>query len=136
MDEDEFLEMIGTDYIEETIGLGNEIVHLVAERDALRAENERLQTTSRCAWCGAVIAGVSPEHRGELALEHLLVCTSHPLRKLEARIADLTAENERLRTALAWYADEDNWHRFGPRSVPVVGDYGDRARAALAGEEE
>lgn len=38
MDDDEFLDMIGTDHIEETIGLGNEVAHLVVERDALRAE--------------------------------------------------------------------------------------------------
>lgn len=129
---------------------------IIAERDALRAEVERLRTTTRCAWCGAEVQGISPEHRGELALEHLLVCPDHPLRKLESLIAELTAENERLRLVLAWYANEDNWepiieHRrgfigYGPSNVATdydverpsaaAADYGDRARAALAGEGE
>lgn len=126
------------------------------ECERLRVEVGRLRTTSRCAWCGATIAGITPEHLGALALDHLLTCADHPLRQLEKRIAELTAEAERLREALAWYADEDNWepiieHRrgfigYGPSNVATdydvespsaaAADYGDRARAALAGEGE
>jgi len=52
------------------------------------------------------------------------------------RIEALTAENERLREALGWYAEDNHW-----RYIPAAGctcvdaDGGDIARAAL-GEAE
>lgn len=45
----------------------------------------------------------------------------------------LQAENARLRKALEFYADEDNYIE-GREYVPVVVDYGNNARAALKGE--
>jgi hypothetical protein len=98
---------------------------------ALRAEVERLQTTSRCAWCGVVIAGVSPEDRGELALDHLLICPDHPLRQLEKRIAELTAEVERLQTCVHDLKIANSYavQRIGNLSVDVQ-----TANTRLAGE--
>lgn len=71
--------------------------------DALRAEVERLRTAPLlcCAWCGEELSIDTPSEFGGVAMKHLLSCPSHPQRELEGQIAELTAEVERLRTALA-----------------------------------
>lgn len=54
-------------------------------------------------------------------------------------IAELRAELEIAREALEWYADSSNYKlRYIPKramEMPIVDDEGQRARAALSGEE-
>lgn len=56
-----------------------------------------------------------------------------------AEIRTLTAERDRLRGAMEWYANEYNWQDCGevggPSNVPTHKDQGERARNALAGRE-
>jgi hypothetical protein len=58
-----------------------------------------------------------------------------PQRRLIATIRALQAENEGLRSALAWYADDDNYDVEGGdcewRPGTVLDDNGRRARIAL-----
>jgi hypothetical protein len=66
--------------------------------------------------------------------------TSHCLKCTAAERKHLEAENAKLREALAWYADRENWRTpmqvgmdFGgdPPTSNVCADEGERARAAL-----
>ena len=55
------------------------------------------------------------------------------------RIAALTAEVARLREALEWYGNEENYYMgdsdVNANAAPLIfDDYGDKARAALSGE--
>ncbi len=61
----------------------------------------------------------------------------HSVKAYEARITALEAENQRLREALEWYADETMAYSITQQSEPrsaVHADRGERARAALEGE--
>lgn len=72
---------------------------LIVERDAARAEVERLTSSAICAYCEGVVP------IGSITL-HVELCDKHPISKLRA-------ENERLRAALEKYADIENWS-FNP----------------------
>ena len=62
--------------------------------------------------------------------------------QLQAQIASLTAEIKRLREALAFYADKNNWRssRFyiggQPGNSKAQNDRGAKARAALQPKEK
>tara|TARA_R110000772_G_scaffold38565_4_gene90953 strand:- start:1409 stop:1726 length:318 start_codon:yes stop_codon:yes gene_type:complete len=53
----------------------------------------------------------------------------------EARIAELEAENEKLRAALDYYAKVHDWPADGPWGVTST-DFGEVARAALSEHEK
>ena len=67
--------------------------------EELRAENKRLQTEIAewkrppvCLWCRRVLPDDKQDDKEALAaalLEHLMTCPDHPMRMLEARIAEL-----------------------------------------------
>lgn len=63
---------------------------------------------------------------------HVARCDPDTMRALAALVASQDAEISRLREALEWYASDEAW------TIKQVegsdGDYGRRARAALAGE--
>lgn len=50
------------------------------------------------------------------------------------RLDDLKEENDRLRAALTFYADAENYNPHGGYNPKIPRDRGERARAALKGE--
>ena len=67
----------------------------------LQAENERLKTCTRCAYCGKEfpLDTVTADQVGE----HIRVCSKHPLRRAEA-------ENERLKKRVDGLKDKLDFH--------------------------
>lgn len=82
--------------------------HEVAKMDAvLRVTAPELiaRLTSSCAWCGEEPAPVlEPEELKRVIREHVKVCRQHPMRELEARVADLMKEGEDWEAAANMYA--------------------------------
>lgn len=93
-----------------------------------------LETNTYCAYCGEKF--ILDDQAASAVSEHIRICPKHPMRQLEARVAERDA-------ALAWYADENNYLRGAPgehtpREFIPPGwfcDVGERARNALKGGE-
>jgi glutamate-1-semialdehyde aminotransferase len=93
------------------------------------AELERLHDDA--VQTGTLVAASKARYAAAKALPALLSAAK--------RVAELEAERDRLREAVAWYADTDNWKRVAEApSMPcaAVYDSGKRARAALQSSEE
>lgn len=64
---------------------------LRAERDEARAWVRRLTSTERvltCAFCGEAYPPGTPESNDSALLAHVKVCVKHPMREVEAELAD------------------------------------------------
>jgi hypothetical protein len=99
----------------------------IARRIMSKAEREQLERNSHGLTEPSPNAPQSSTHCAELMIW---------LRKSESRLAAAEAENKRLREALEYYADPENWladEFFPPDSVGDVAGP-ELARRALAGE--
>ena len=94
-----------------------------------------LETNTYCAYCGEKF--ILDDQAASAVSEHIRICPKHPMRQLEARVAERDA-------ALAWYADEKHYLRGAPGentfpseslSPMWLCDVGERARNALKGGE-
>lgn len=106
-------------------GIGRDVADSESKIAELTAEVERLQT---CVHDLKIANSYAVQRIDNLSVD---------VQTANSRLAEERAENERLRAALAWYADHANWRARTVEDMPNAWiDYGDRARAALGVEGE